>query len=585
MRRLAALVIGCACAWTACAEDAGVQVTWNAPPPLRSLYEKFITPPARSTADHRRAAMRAWMADVRKRVPQIAASEGWFSAHVDIAYDEAVSDRVTVTVDPGQRTTVGKIDIEFQGDLAGEGPEHAARREALRSAWTLKAGAPFRSPDWESAKGSLLESLIDRDYAAGRIAASQARVDADAGRADLSVVLESGPVFTLGAVTIEGLARYPESVIRRVVDLAPGERYSHDRFAVLQRRITTGPWFTSVVIDIDRDPAKALDAPVHIAVVERPREDLGLAVGYGTDDGARAETSFRDRNLFGRGFDLQSSVRAAQLDQIGYVDVYLPSGLYTTHSGETIPFIDSFGVLAQHTTIERLATSRFAVAGYRLFKLDQAETRVGLTYQVERSYPEGSDPQIARALAPIVAFTWRRVDNLYDPRRGGVLNLQFATGARSVGSSENFIKAYAQYQYWYPLGDDDQLLLRAELGRTFAPSRLGMPEDFLFRAGGSHSNRGYAYESLGVIDGSAVVGGRYVATGTVEYVHWMNDTWGTALFADGGDAGDSRKELSLHPSFGVGARYRTPAGPLGLDLAYAERDRKFRLSFSVTVAF
>jgi translocation and assembly module TamA len=552
---------------------------------LRALYEKFIPPPARSTADRRHAAMRAWIADVRKRAPQIAASEGWFSAHVDVAYDEAANDRVTVTVDPGQRTTVGGIDIEFQGDLGGEGPERAARREALRSSWALKAGAPFRSPDWESAKSVLLESLTDRDYAAGRIATSQARVDADAARADLTIVLASGPVFTLGPVSVEGLARYPDSVIRRVVDIAPGERYSRERFAALQRRITAGPWFASVVIDIDRDPAKAEDAPVLISVVERPREDLGLAAGYGTDDGARVETSFRDRNLFGRGFDLQSSIRAAQLDQIGYVDVYLPSGLHTARSGETIPFTDSFGVLAQHTTIERLATSRFAVAGYRLFKLDQAETRVGMTYQVERDYPEGADPRIARALAPVVAFTWRRVDNLYDPRHGGVLNLQFATGARSVGSGQNFVKAYAQYQYWYPLGDDDQLLLRAELGRTFAPSRLGLPEDFLFRAGGSHSNRGYAYQGLGVIDGSAVVGGRYIATGTLEYVHWINDSWGAAFFTDGGDAGDSRKELSLHPSFGIGARYRTPAGPLGLDLAYAERERKFRLSFSVTVAF
>jgi translocation and assembly module TamA len=35
----------------------------------------------------------------------------------------------------------------------------------------------------------------------------------------------------------------------------------------------------------------------------------------------------------------------------------------------------------------------------------------------------------------------------------------------------------------------------------------------------------------------------------------------------------------------MGARFKTPAGPFALDLAYAERTRKFRLSFSVTVAF
>ena len=45
------------------------------------------------------------------------------------------------------------------------------------------------------------------------------------------------------------------------------------------------------------------------------------------------------------------------------------------------------------------------------------------------------------------------------------------------------------------------------------------------------------------------------------------------------------KDWKPEKSYGVGARYRTPAGPLALDLAYAARDRKFRIAFSVTVAF
>ena len=116
-------------------------------------------------------------------------------------------------------------------------------------------------------------------------------------------------------------------------------------------------------------------------------------------------------------------------------------------------------------------------------------------------------------------------------------------------------------------------------------SRDHIPEDFLFRAGGSRSNRGYAYQSLGVQEGNAIVGGRYLATGTLEYVHWLNERWGAAVFTDVGDAADSIKEWEPLKSYGVGARFRTPAGPLAIDLAYADRDRKFRLAFSVTIAF
>jgi translocation and assembly module TamA len=267
------------------------------------------------------------------------------------------------------------------------------------------------------------------------------------------------------------------------------------------------------------------------------------------------------------------------------VDVYLPPGLWFTQKRGEIPFTDSFGVLAEHSDIENLTISRFAVAGYRHWRLEDFEVRGGLSYQIERSYPQGADVRVKKALAPIVATTWRHVDNIFDPRRGGVLALQVAAGAKKAASGDDFFRIYGQYQYWIPLGPSDQIYLRTEFGRTFADSRQFIPEDFLFRAGGSRSNRGYAFQSLGVQEGNAVVGGRYLATATAEYVHWLNDRWGAAVFTDVGDAADSVKEWQALKSYGVGARFRTPAGPLALDLAYAQRDRKFRLAFSVTIAF
>ena len=90
------------------------------------------------------------------------------------------------------------------------------------------------------------------------------------------------------------------------------------------------------------------------------------------------------------------------------------------------------------------------------------------------------------------------------------------------------MKAYAQYQHWFPITPKDQFTIRGELGTTFAVSREGIPEDFLYRAGGSRSNRGYAYQSLGPREGDAVVGGRFLMTGTAEYIHWLNDRWGLA---------------------------------------------------------
>jgi hypothetical protein len=38
-------------------------------------------------------------------------------------------------------------------------------------------------------------------------------------------------------------------------------------------------------------------------------------------------------------------------------------------------------------------------------------------------------------------MTLRRVDSLFDPHRGGVLNLQFAAGSQGLLSTQDFIKA------------------------------------------------------------------------------------------------------------------------------------------------
>jgi len=559
-------------------------VTWEAPEELRRLFEKFLPPTKAESGQRPVSALRSWIRDVRKRVPDIAAAEGYFSPSIDIQVDDA-RDHATVKVTPGPRTLVDSVEITFEGDLAGDGPQREKRRERLRQAFAMKPGQPLRSADWDAAKTRIEEALTDYDYAAGTIGRSRADVDAEAAKARLTLALDSGPRFTFGDVVIRGLENYPEAVVRRVVDLKRGEPYNRDRLEELQRRIQTGPWFATVTAEVERDPERPLLVPVIVTVTERAAREVGLSAGYGTDDGVRGEASYRDRDFLDRALDLQSSATLSQKRQFGYADVYLPSGLWASDSHGNVPFQDSLGFLLEHNTIQNNNYNRFAVAGYRHWKLDRFELQAGVSYQIQRSFPTGSEVMIKRALAPIIFTTWRNVDNVFDPRRGGVLNVQLAAGSKSLASGEDFVKTYLQYQHWFPLGANDQLLFRTELGRTFAASRDPLPDDFLFRAGGARSNRGYAYQSLGPREGDAVVGGRYLGTGTAEYTHWFNEKWGGAVFTDVGTAADSWSEWEPLKSYGVGARYRTPAGPFALDLAYAERDRKFRLAFSVSVAF
>ena len=562
-------------------------IVWEAPEDLRPIFEKHIVLPEAARVDERRGANRPFLREVSRRVPEIAAAEGYFSAKVATRVDgEGENRKLVVTVTPGNRTTIERVIVEFEGDIRLEGGGREALREEVRNSWTLPAGRPFRQNDWDDAKLRILERLSEQHYAAARMADSVALVDAESAAATLKVILESGPRFTTGDLVIEGLKRYPEDLVRRYSPFNRGDAFRQDRILEFQRLLQNTPFFASVLVNVERNPDAPFDVPIEVTVVERAPVDVGLSLGYGTDTGARAEVSYRHRNVFNKALDMHSAFAVDKTRQVGYADFYLPPLALGGPLGDRLDTRDSFGTLFEHKSNQGLDTRRAAFAAYRQFKLRQPDDyRFGLSYQFEKKRPEGADESIARALAPEAEATWRFVDSVIDPKSGGVLRVRFAGAAASILSTQDFFFAYMQYQHWFPVSPNDQLILRAEFGRTFAASRTGIPENFLFRAGGSRSNRGYAYESLGVQEGEATVGGRYLVTGTAEYVHWFLPQWGGALFADIGDATDEPAAFNGNPSYGLGVRWRTPAGPLAFDVAYAENVRKWRVSFSVSVAF
>jgi translocation and assembly module TamA len=57
------------------------------------------------------------------------------------------------------------------------------------------------------------------------------------------------------------------------------------------------------------------------------------------------------------------------------------------------------------------------------------------------------------------------------------------------------------------------------------------------------------------------------------------------VFVDAGQAANRFSDLRPVVGSGIGLRWRSPVGPLRLDLAYGEAVRKARLHFSVGISF
>ena len=58
-----------------------------------------------------------------------------------------------------------------------------------------------------------------------------------------------------------------------------------------------------------------------------------------------------------------------------------------------------------------------------------------------------------------------------------------------------------------------------------------------------------------------------------------------AAFVDAGNAADRLSELRPALGYGVGVRWRSPVGPLRVDLAYGQETQKVRVHLSIGIAF
>ena len=507
----------------------------------------------------------------RREVAALLATEGYFSPEIRIDRSEAAHWRLVVEL--GQRTIIEEVNIQFQGEADADELLH----EQLRHNWAMPPGTPFRQADWESAKQALLDALRDERYAAAKFISSKAEVDPDTAKVWISIMIDTGPTFRLGALKVTGLHDLPPDFIDRFNTLKEGAVYRRRDLLAFQESLQSSPQLAVVVVSIDPDPQLAAAVPVQVAITEASPRRIGLGFGVSSNTGFRVESTYRHINLFKNGWELASGLRLEQKRQSFYTDLFLPP--------KQARYRDSFGMGVDRSDMEGLKVLTQAVGVSRTIKRGRIETQGTMRVQHEEIQPEDAEKNSYSTLTLNVGRTWYAVDDLLNPRQGHVLEIQLGGGFGISPQAKNFGRIYGRNQHYFTLGKNNVLTLRVEGGYTFAGTRDGVPQDFLFRAGGTQSVRGYAYRSLGVEEGSATVGGRVLATGSVELVHWLKPSTGLAVFVDSGDAADTTREFNAKTGYGFGMRWLSPAGPLAVDLAWGQGKTTPRLHFGVSVAF
>jgi translocation and assembly module TamA len=507
---------------------------------------------------------------------EAAATEGYFSAQVKAEIDSSGEQWVVrLSIEPGERTRVHSVDIRFSGPAADD-PEAHALLKRVRENWSLRPGLPFRQEDWDAAKRLAVRDLAGWRYAAAQIADSQASIDPQAQRAALSLELASGPPFRFGELHVTGTKRYDDQLAENLASMRPGDTYDREKLVLYQRRLLESGYFASVQAEIDVQPELADAAPLRVSVIEAPKHHFEYGIGYNTDVGPRLEARYTNQDVldtawrFGSQLNLDKKIQNLRLD---LNTPPRPGGVW-----------NNIFTRARGQNIQNEITRELAVGVSQNYGASAAPSALIVSAHLEDQHIEGGPADTRHAVYFGARKSFRRTDALVSPREGYVFSVEVG-GAPAGVSSRQFARGIASASLFIPVGRSGDLLLRGQAGAVLSQAREGIPSTFLFRTGGDQTVRGYAFESLGVQQAGAIVGGRRLVVGSTEYTFWVAENWGIAAFVDLGNAWDSGVRPSLAAGYGLGMRFRTPIGPIRADLAYGEQTGDIRLHFSVGYGF
>lgn len=563
----------------------------RAPRPLRDLLLRHLDLVRfRDQPDLSPVEVGRLLAATPAQVRSLLEPEGYFNAVVEVARDDAegAPPLLRVRVEPGPPTRVDRVQLEIQGpyaDAMGAGDAALQRRwQRLQARWLLPSGSAFSQPAWNSAKNALLASLRSRGYASASFAGTGAEVDAARNRARLFVVVDSGPAYRIGEIRIEGLERTPPEAALNLLPFETGQPYTEKLLLDYQEALQKSGLYEGVAVELDLDPQQADRATVVARLREQPLQNATVSVGFSSNTGPRIGLEHTHRRAFGRDlvagskFKLGRDERELSFDLLTYPQ---PGG-YRNLVGLRADYLDAGGAVTQTQRV-RVGRSRDTERLDRLYYLEYNRTTLDTATQSSTD----------RALLANSEWVRREVNNLVFPTRGLILSAQGGAGVAQDADRERgpFARLYLAGAWYQPLVGGWLGQLRAEVAQVLKRESLGVPDSLLFRAGGDDSVRGYGYRTLGPVRDGAVVGGPVLATGSIELMRRFSQTsaqwrnWYGAVFVDAGNAALDWEDYDPAFGYGVGVRWRSPIGPLRVDLAYGQKVKSVRLHLSVGVTF
>jgi translocation and assembly module TamA len=461
--------------------------------------------------------------------------------------------QVTIHVQPGRPVRLSDVTI----DTTGPGAHIAAIREVLEER-ELKPGLRLNHGTYERVKGNLLRAAKNAGYLDAHFTRNELVIDREARRATATLDLDTGERYRYGTITIAQDV-INDAAMRRLLRMKENDPYTLDSLLRTQYVLDDTQYFSTVDIESGTPDKESKTVPMTVHAEPNRKHRFGTSLGYGTDTRFRGTFSWENRRVNDSGhrsrLELLGSSVVKDITEryaIPVMDVALEKLEFTA----TVRQEELADVRSDRQEIGSGLTQVMGRWQRVLFLRLSNETSIEPTQRKTQFYVI---PGISYSTLPSYIVGGRpRPYTLYTELRGS---------PQTLGSDASFIQMRIQAERYFDFGPLWELRLRGEIGATWTPSYDLFPVSQRFFAGGERSVRGFALNELSPTDDQGKrIGGKKLATGSIELERRLPNNFGAAVFFDAGNAfmdfGDP-----LEYSAGIGARYHIAVASLGVDLA------------------
>jgi len=470
----------------------------------------------------------------------------------------------------GPRTRLTQVSI----DVSGSGAQLVAVQtqvQLLRE----QQGQWLDHQLYSRVKAQLLSDLYAAGYLDGAFTLAKLQIDPASASAKVNWQLNTGPRYEFGPITIDQRI-LRESFVARYHNILPGQPFETDRLIALQLRLNDSNYFRQVSLDIQRDRAVGLQIPVVLRAESAKARRYSAGVGFGTDTGPRTSAGIETRRVNDRGHRFRLNTRLSTISQELQFEYDIP--IKTIASDRWRLF-----ATAARAEVGDADTRVFAVGAAREDSWGVFRRRLFATLERENFEIGSAGQQTATLFYPGVTLAYDRLDDPLFVRRGFSLSATLLAGSQALGSDVDFVTARFSGRGVLGLAPRWRLLAGLELAALETDDFSQLPPSQRLYAGGDRSVRGYGFQEISPQNAAGDdIGGRYLASASMEVDYQIRGPWGMAAFVDAGDVGNSSLG-NFEVGIGLGLRYRSPVGMIRFDLAHPLDDPNMPVRIHVSI--